>query len=306
MQGSAPPLFRQGLPATIRFIGFALAAVALAWMDSREHWLHPLRSSVVSVLLPMEEAVSAPGDWWRLWVSEVRQAESLREENRRLQTLLASMALVAQRDAELDQENRSLRALMQISPRKSWVSRAAQITSERRDSYVRRLTINKGLSHGVTPGHAVMDAQGLIGQVTRSYQRSAEVTAMTDPSMAVPVLNQRNGQRAVLFGSGSAGVMELKFIASSAEMQIGDVLLTSGVDGVFPPGVLTGVVHQIDRNPGSPFPRILVKPAGGIDSSRIVLIVGPDTVSDKPHDEDKAQDKGNERDKARDKAAEKG
>jgi rod shape-determining protein MreC len=308
MQGSAPPLFRQGLPATIRFIGFALAAIALAWLDTRQHWLQPLRSSVVSVLLPMEEAVSSPGDWWRKWVSEVHQAEGLREENRRLQTLLASMALVAQRDAELDQENQHLRALMQISPRKSWVSRAAQITSERRDYYVRRLTINKGLSHGVEPGHAVMDAQGLIGQVTRSYQRSAEVTAMTDPSMAVPVVNQRNGQRAVLFGSGHGGVMELKFTASSAEMQVGDVLLTSGIDGVFPPGVMTGLVHQIDRNPGSPFPRVLVKPAGGIDRSRIVLIVGPE-AGPAPISEDEMQadkDKRSDGEKAREKMAEKG
>ena len=294
MQGSAPPLFRQGLPATIRFIGFALAAVALAWTDTRQQWLQPVRSSVVSVLSPMEEVVGSPGQWWRKWVSEVNQAETLREENRRLQTLLASMALVAQRDAELDEENQNLRALMQINPRKSWVSRAAQITRERRDYYVRRLSINKGLVHGVKAGHAVMDAQGLIGQVTRSYQRSAEVTAMTDPSMAVPVLNQRNGQRAVLFGSANAGVMELKFTASSAEMQLGDVLLTSGIDGVFPPGVLTGVVHQIDRNPGSPFPRVLVKPAGGIDRSRIVLIVGPEDEQDEDTDKDKDKDKDKE------------
>ncbi|NCW82343.1 MAG: rod shape-determining protein MreC [Betaproteobacteria bacterium] len=220
------------------------------------------------------------------------------------------MALVAQRDAELDQENQHLRALLQISPRKSWVSRAAQITSERRDYYVRRLSINKGLSHGVEPGHAVMDAQGLIGQVTRSYQRSAEVTAMTDASMAVPVLNQRNGQRAVLFGSGSGGVMELKFTASSAEMQIGDILLTSGIDGVFPPGVMTGVVHQIDRNPGSPFPRVLVKPAGGIDRSRIVLIVGPELSANGSPEDDKpaSKDKPSGKDKRSDgdKAAEKG
>ena len=121
-----------------------------------------------------------------------------------------------------------------------------------------------------------MDAQGLIGQVTRVYRESAEVTAMTDPSLAVPVVNQRNGQRAVLFGSGNSGIMELRFTASSAEMQIGDLLFTSGIDGVFPPGVMTGVIHQIDANPGSPFPRVLVKPAGGIDRARVVLIVGPE------------------------------
>jgi rod shape-determining protein MreC len=153
-----------------------------------------------------------------------------------------------------------------------------------------------------------MDAQGLIGQVTRSYQRSAEVTAMTDPSMAVPVVNQRNGQRAVLFGSGHGGVMELKFTASSAEMQVGDVLLTSGIDGVFPPGVMTGLVHQIDRNPGSPFPRVLVKPAGGIDRSRIVLIVGPEAGPAPISEDDKQADKDKRSDgeKARDKTAEKG
>lgn len=133
---------------------------------------------------------------------------------------------------------------------------------------------------------------------------------MTDASMAVPVLNQRNGQRAVLFGSGSGGVMELKFTASSAEMQIGDILLTSGIDGVFPPGVMTGVVHQIDRNPGSPFPRVLVKPAGGIDRSRIVLIVGPELSANGSPEDDKpaSKDKPSGKDKRSDgdKAAEKG
>ena len=276
MQGSAPPLFRQGLPATLRFVAFALAAIALSWADSRYQWLLGLRAGVVAVLTPAEQAVGSPLSLWKDWVLDVGQAESLRRENVRLQTLLASTALVTQRDAELDQENQSLRALMQIGPRKGWISRAAQITSERRDPYVRRLGIDKGQQQGIAPGHAVMDAQGLIGQVTRVYRESAEVTAMTDPSLAVPVVNQRNGQRAVLFGSGNSGIMELRFTASSAEMQIGDLLFTSGIDGVFPPGVMTGVIHQIDANPGSPFPRVLVKPAGGIDRARVVLIVGPE------------------------------
>jgi len=277
MQGSAPPLFRQGLPATLRFVAFALAAIALSWADSRYQWLLGLRAGVVAVLTPAEQAVGSPLSLWKDWVLDVGQAESLRRENVRLQTLLASMALVTQRDAELDQENQSLRALMQIGPRKGWISRAAQITSERRDPYVRRLGIDKGQQQGIAPGHAVMDAQGLIGQVTRVYRESAEVTAMTDPSLAVPVVNQRNGQRAVLFGSGNSGIMELRFTASSAEMQIGDLLFTSGIDGVFPPGVMTGVIHQIERNPGSTFPRVLVKPAGGIDRARVVLIVGPES-----------------------------
>jgi len=277
MQGSAPPLFRQGLPATLRFVAFALAAIALSWADSRQQWLVGVRAAVVAVLTPAELAVGSPVSLWKDWVLDVGQAESLRRENVRLQTLLASMALVTQRDAELDQENQSLRALMQIGPRKGWISRAAQITSERRDPYVRRLGIDKGQQQGIAPGHAVMDAQGLIGQVTRVYPHSAEVTAMTDPSLAVPVVNQRNGQRAVLFGSGISGIMELRFTASSADMQIGDLLFTSGIDGVFPPGVMSGVIHQIERNPGSPFPRVLVKPAGGIDRARVVLIVGPET-----------------------------
>jgi len=277
MQGSAPPLFRQGLPATLRFVAFALAAIVLSWADSRQQWLVGVRAAVVAVLTPAELAVGSPVSLWKDWVLDVGQAESLRRENVRLQTLLASMALVTQRDAELDQENQSLRALMQIGPRKGWISRAAQITSERRDPYVRRLGIDKGQQQGIAPGHAVMDAQGLIGQVTRVYPHSAEVTAMTDPSLAVPVVNQRNGQRAVLFGSGISGIMELRFTASSADMQIGDLLFTSGIDGVFPPGVMSGVIHQIERNPGSPFPRVLVKPAGGIDRARVVLIVGPET-----------------------------
>ena len=129
MQGSAPPLFRQGLPATLRFVAFALAAIALSWADSRYQWLLGLRAGVVAVLTPAEQAVGSPLSLWKDWVLDVGQAESLRRENVRLQTLLASTALVTQRDAELDQENQSLRALMQIGPRKGWISRAAQITS---------------------------------------------------------------------------------------------------------------------------------------------------------------------------------
>ncbi|MBI4996885.1 MAG: rod shape-determining protein MreC, partial [Rhodocyclales bacterium] len=151
--------------------------------------------------------------------------------------------------------------------------RVAEILYAARDPFSRRIIVDKGSSAGVEPGQPVIDELGVLGQVTRTYLFTSEVTLLTDKDQAIPVQAQRSGLRAVLAGAG-IGTMELRFLAANADVQPGDILVTSGLDGVYLPGLPVARVVNIDRDNSFSFARIDCEPLAGVERHGQVLILG--------------------------------
>ena len=160
-------------------------------------------------------------------------------------------------------ENQHLRQLLEMRERAEQTSTAAEILYVGRDPFSRKVIVDKGSSQDIEEGAAVVDDTGLIGQVTRVFPWTAEVALITDKEQAVPVQVVRSGLRGVMFGIGYDGALDLRFMPVNADIQNGDVLVTSGIDGIYPPGLPVAVVSNIERNAAYPFARITCTPAAG-------------------------------------------
>lgn len=270
-----PPFFRQGPSAVTRLLFFASLALFLMAADTRLNMTAPLRSAAALVLNPVEEMLHMPVSAWRTaseyleGLSAARKAESEARE---------SLAEQAQRTAQtlvLEQENARLRALLELRPRIGvhWI--AAELLYDAPDAFSRKVIIDRGQAHGVGRGSPVVNEAGVLGQVTRVYRQTSEVTLLTDREAAIPVLNQRTQHRSVAFGEPSTGSMELRFTAANADVQAGDLLTTSGLDGVFPFGLSVARVAHVDRRADQQFAKIVLTPVAGRDSVRHVLVLEP-------------------------------
>src|SRR5690606_14455211 len=177
--------------------------------------------------------------------------------------------------AQLRAENARLRALLELRPALTVNSRTAEVMYEAPDLYSRKVVIDRGAANGVAPGSPVVNENGVLGQVTRVYPLSAEVTMLTDKDAAIPVLNLRTQARGAAFGTGGQPGMELRFKAGNADVQPGDVLETSGVDGVYPAGRPVAKVLSVERKIDTGFARILLEPAASSSAVRHVLVLDP-------------------------------
>jgi rod shape-determining protein MreC len=190
---------------------------------------------------------------------------------------LALLSERAQRTEQLSRENARLRALLELRPTLDVRSQPAEVLYEAADPYSRKVIIDRGSMNNVLEGSPVVNEAGVLGQVTRVYLQSAEVTLLTDRDAAIPVLNSRTQVRSAAFGGGTGGVglLEMRFMAGNADVQTGDLLTTSGVDGVYPPGLKVASVAKIDRKIDSGFARIVLVPAAPSDGVRHVLVLEP-------------------------------
>jgi rod shape-determining protein MreC len=165
--------------------------------------------------------------------------------------------------------------LLDLRPALNVKSRTAEVLYEATDPYSRKVFIDRGSTQGVLLGSPVINDAGVLGQVTRVYPLSAEITLLTDKEAAIPVLNPRTQQRSAAFGSGDGDLMELRFMAGNADVQPGDLLITSGVDGVYPPGLSVATVAKVDRKVDSGFARISLQANARADGVRHVLVLDP-------------------------------
>ena len=272
-----PPFFRQGPSALTKLMFFAALALLLMVADTRFRVTQPLRVAVAAALYPLQRGLLVPVDAFetgRDYMLGLRDALA-REEAAHSQ--LARESERALRTEQLQQENKRLRALLDLRPSIEVRSQAAQILYEASDPYSRKVIIDRGSANGIVLASPVIDENGVLGQVTRVYLASSEVTLLTDKDAAIPVLNARTGTRSAAFGGIAAlgGAMELRFIAGSADVQVGDILKTSGVDGVYPPGLPVAKVATVDRKADAGFARILLVPLAVSDGVRHVLVLEP-------------------------------
>lgn len=275
LERTPPPFFKQGPSAFTRLMFYSALAVLLMVADVRWKVTQPLRAVVATVFQPVQDAALAPSRWWGGITHYFSGLDAALASESAAQRLVTAQAERIMRSDQLEQENAQLRALLELRPRIETKTLAAEVLYDAQDPFTRKVVIDRGGSQGVMLGSPVLDDQGVLGQVTRVYPLTAEVTLVTDKDAAVPVLNARSLHRGVAYGSPHAHSMELRFMASNADVQVGDVLKTSGLDGVYPAGMPVAKVVSVDRRADSAFARIGLKPAAQPDRPRHVLLLQP-------------------------------
>lgn len=271
-----PPFFRRGLAPVARLIFFLVLALALLITDLRFRTLEWVRAGVATAAWPLQRAAYLPIDAGGDVGIFFSRMSTLVAENEQLRLQQLNSANLLLRQKHLEEENRRLRVLMEMKERHPVEGRIAEILYAARDPFARRVIIDKGSQQGIEAGQAVVDEIGVIGQVVRVFPLTAEVSLLTDKEQAIPIQIQRNGLRAVLEGAG-AGTMELRFLATNAEVDVGDVLITSGLDGVYLPGLPVAKVVEIDRSNSYSFSRIRCTPLAGVERRGLVLVLGSRT-----------------------------
>ena len=272
-----PPFFRQGPSALTKLILFSALALFLMVADARFTVAAQLRALLATALYYPQQVLLVPVQAFGAlsdYALGLRRALSNEEAARR------SLAQQAERSLRVEQllaENARLRGLLDLRPGLNVRSQAAQVLYEASDPYSRKVIIDRGTTQGIVLGSAVINEAGVLGQVTRAFPLSSEVTLLTDKDAAIPVLNSRSQARSAAFGSAAVpgGGMEMRFMAGNADVQVGDVLTTSGVDGVYPPGLPVARVASVDRKLDSGFARIVLTPSAQPDGVRHVMVLEP-------------------------------
>jgi rod shape-determining protein MreC len=268
-----PPFFRQGPSALTKLVFFSALAVFLMVADNRFKLVAPVRESLALALLPVQRALLVPV---RLWEGTADYARGLREAQLGELAAERRMAAVAERagrTAQLARENASLRAMLELRPALQVRSVPAEVMFDAADPFSRKLFIDRGTQQGVVAGAPVINASGVLGQVTRAYAMSAEVTLLNDKDAAIPVLNLRTLQRSAAFGF--SGGLELRYVSGQADVAVGDELQTSGLDGVYPPGLPVARVASVQRRQDTGFARIVLTPVAALEDVRHVLVLEP-------------------------------
>jgi rod shape-determining protein MreC len=244
-----PPLFNQGVSARARLAFFAFLAIALIVIDSRARLLETVRVGVGVVMYPVQRALLLPRDVIDRVGDFFTTVGSLTRENEQLKRDAVERAQMVQQ---------------------------TQALYESRDRFSRKLVLDVGINAGVALGSAVIDDLGVVGQVTRVFPLTSEVTLLTDKDQTIPVQVVRNGLRGVAFGGVEPGTLDLRFMASNADLVNGDAVVTSGIDGVYPAGLAVASVTRVERNAKDQFARVVMTPTAGVQSYTHLLVLNLD------------------------------
>ncbi|GBF31140.1 cell shape-determining protein MreC [bacterium MnTg04] len=255
-------------------------SILLMVLDSREDYLQYIHSKLNIVVYPIQAAVDLPfalADWASTSLASRRQ---LLAENRDLRRQQLRSDASVQKMIAIEAENARLRALMDTAALMTDRTMVTEIMAIDLNPYRRLLTINKGSSAGAYRGQALVDAFGIVGQISDLGPLSSQVLLISDPEHAVPVEINRNGLRTIAVGTGDAQILNLPFLPNNADIRLGDLLVTSGLGGVFPAGYPVAEVNQIEVNPSQPFAHVEAAPAAELDKVRELLLIWPGDVQD--------------------------
>lgn len=278
MEHTPPPFFKRGPAPLVRLFFFASLSLALLVLDARFRYVEGLRSTLALAAYPLQRAATAPVDFLAAVGSYFSTQAQLFEENAALRAKNLALSQAAQRFETAQAEAAQLRRLIGAAEKLEVRATPAEILYAGRDPYSHKVFVNLGERHGVKPGSPVADEAGVVGQVTRVHPLVSEVTLITDQDHAIPIQVVRNGLRAIAFGGGPSGMLELRFTAGNAEIQNGDRLVTSGIDGTYPAGLPVATVVRIERDAENSFARVICRPAAGVDRGRYVLVLSDETV----------------------------
>ncbi|AON57063.1 rod shape-determining protein MreC [Herbaspirillum seropedicae] len=268
-----PPLFKQGASARVRVTVFALLSIVMLVVDARMHVLGTIRQALATALYPFQTVAMMPRDAATSITDSLVALNTLQKENRELRQQQIVNAQLLQQERLLAAENAQLRKLLEMQQKVPVKSIVGEILYDARDPFTRKIILNRGSQQGVEAGQPVIDEVGIVGQVTRVFPFTSEVTLLTDKDQAIPVQVLRNGLRSVAYGRGQTGALDLRFMPANADIQKGDMLVTSGIDGIYPPGLAVASVALVETRSADSFARIVCRPLAGIDRHRQLLIL---------------------------------
>jgi len=268
--------FNRGPSPAVRLVFFAVLSLLLMFVDARYRYLESTRSALSVLISPIQRLATVPGALWQqagdFFITQSTQHSLIAENNELHQQHQSDAAQLLQLQA-LQSENQQLRKLVDLPIRSEFTTQLAEIIYAERDVFKRKVLVNKGADTDVRLGQVVMDDAGIVGQITRVYPWLSEVTLITEKDHAVPVQVVRNGLRTILFGTGDTSQLSLRYMPVSADIQNDDVLVTSGIDGIYPPGIPVAQVIKIERDAAYPFARVTCLPLAGVDKHRHLLIL---------------------------------
>lgn len=292
-----PPFFKRG-PAPLALLTFYIAiSLALFIVDLRFRSLNLLRQSVALLVDPVQRVAQTPGSLVDYAGTYLQGMQALEKENRELKHAKLNTAPDLERQLQLEMENERLRKLLAVKEREKAGGQVAQILYTARDPFSRKVIVDKGQQSGIVAGQPAIDEAGVVGQVTRVYPFSAEITLITDKDQAVPVQIVRSGQRSVVFGLGN-GQLELRYMPANADVQVGDILVTSGLDGIYLSGFPVAKVINIERDSAYSFARIFCAPVAGVENFGEIMVLDPRQPLPPAPPESGSRDNGATSDKA--------
>ncbi len=264
---------RGNVPLGLRFLLISIVSASLMLLDHREEHLARIRQALSLVVYPIQVGVDLPFAGWRLVSRALTDQSALLEENSQLRSERLAVGVRLQRLAALEAENDRLRAMLNSSARVSDRVLGVEILAVDLDPYRQRFTINRGLNDGVYIGQALLDAEGVVGQIVRVDLMTSEVVLISDADHALPVAINRNGLRTIVVGTGDSARLRLPYLTNNADIEPGDLLMSSGLGGIFPSGYPVGRVLEVHRRPGQSFAEVIAEPAAQLDRDREVLLV---------------------------------
>ena len=282
MEHQPPPFFNRGPAPLVRLAFFVSIAVLLMVLDARFRYAESVRQVVALAAYPIQRVAMAPVDLFHAVANYFGSTAALQEENAALKLKQLRSAPELLQLAALQEENNQLRRLLESQERLPGKSVSAEILYAGRDPFSRKVVIDKGAQSSIQPGQPVIDDVGVIGQVTRVYPLMSEVTLLSDKEQAIPLQVLRNGLRAVAYGGAEGGMLDLRFMAANADIRNGDTLVTSGIDGTYPPGLPVATVARIERDAAYAFAKIYLSPTAGTDRYRQVLVLSNEAKAPPP------------------------
>ena len=295
-----PAFFHRGPSALARLTFFTIAAIALMIADHRFHALQTVRLSLSVLAHPVQQVAMMPGEALGRVGDYFASQERLMRENQDLKAKVLEQSATAQEARLLKAEQAHLLAMTTGKSRYVENGTIAEVLYNARNPFMRKIVVDKGLTDSIAPGMPVIDGSGVVGQVTNVGTFSSEVTLVTEKDQSVLVMLVRNGLRAVAVGSGKDGSIDIPFMPVSADVQNGDMFVTSGIDGTYPPGLVVAEVTSVQKNAAYVFAKISAKPAAGVDNHRYVMVLPlPATTVARPDTKAEEQPKKSARDRTR-------
>ncbi len=272
-----PAFFVRGAKPFSRMVFYCALSIVFMAVDARLNYLSQVRQAFIAALHPFEMAANAPSEWVRDVQKYFSAHNKLLQENYVLKQQAFQHQVSLQRLNTIQAENQHLRQLlngnMPIQPK----AVLGEISHMGRDPFTHVVVVNRGSQHNIKAGQAVVDSKGVIGQVTRVYPFTAEVTLITDKELSIPIQIERNQLRAIAFGEGN-NTLDIPYLPTNVDIKVGDRLVTSGIDGVYPAGLAVATVTKIQQNPESPFAKIVSTPVAGVSNHlQLLLLALPET-----------------------------
>lgn len=269
------PLFGSGATSTLRLIVYLAAGVVLMVADYRGHYLARVRQYAAVAVEPVYRAAAMPADAARNLRLAVADRKALTEENQRLREALLLTQARLNRLGAVAEQNTRLKELLEVQHSLGLGVQLAKLIDIVLDPYRQRITLDAGAKQGVVTGQAVLDAYGVMGQISEVLPTTSTAVLITDSSHAVPVMVERTGLRTIAYGSGSSDRLNVPNIPVSADVKAGDKLITSGLGGSFPAGFPVGEITSIGAEPSGMFAVAVAKPAAALERSGEVLLLRP-------------------------------